>query len=303
MSTNRRQFLIGAGLAGLGLAGGGKLIADRQLDDSLADAATPKSPLLQRFAVVADTGTGDIRQYKVGRALARYHAQKPFDTVLLAGDNIYTNGEFSKIKEVFAIPYQDLLNRGVKFYACLGNHDVRSDNGTQQVAYPQFNMQGKRYYTHGKGDVQFFVTETNEIVNVNSPDRAKQLAWLDRSLSASKAKWKIVYGHHPIYSAGVYDNNPVMQRDVAPILVKHKVKLWLNGHDHNYQRSIPIDGVTYLVCGGGGAHLYPVFPQSWTAFAQQVHSFGVVEIYADRILITGVNSKSEIIDRGVVTLV
>ena len=161
-------------------------------------------------------------------------------------------------------------------------------------------MQGKRYYTHGQGDVRFFVLETNSIANPNSPDRAAQLEWLDQELTASKAKWNIVYGHHNIYSAGVYQVNRVMERDVTPILKKHKVKLWINGHDHNYQRSKPIDGVTYLVCGGGGASLYPVQAQSWTAFAETTHSFGIVEVYQDQIFITGVNSKSEIIDRGLI---
>jgi UDP-2,3-diacylglucosamine pyrophosphatase LpxH len=306
MSTNRRQFLVGAGLAGLGLAAGGKLLADLfdadRLDDRLAATPTPTSKLLHRFAVVADTGSGNINQYAVGRALARYHQKSPFDRILLAGDNIYTNGEFSKIKEAFAIPYKDLLDRGVKFYASLGNHDVRSANGDLQVAYPQFNMQGKRYYTHGTKDVKFFVLETNEIVDSMSAERMAQLAWLDRELGASKAKWNIVYGHHNIYSAGVYKINAIMERDVTPILKKHNVKLWINGHDHNYQRSQPIDGITYLVCGGGGATLYPVEAQSWTAFAQQVHSFGVVEVYADQLLITGIDSKSEIIDRGIVKL-
>jgi len=300
MSINRRQLLIGAGLAGLGMAVGGRFLSDSLKPKPLAAMPIPKSKLLQRFAVIADTGSGNIHQYAVGRALARYHEKNPFDTVLLAGDNIYNNGEFSKISSAFAIPYEDLLQRGVKFYACLGNHDVRSANGDLQVAYPQFNMQGKRYYTHGRGDVRFFVLETNSIADPISPDREAQLEWLDRELTASKAKWNIVYGHHNIYSAGVYQVNRVMERDVTPILKKHKVKLWINGHDHNYQRSNPIDGVTYLVCGGGGASLYPVQAQSWTAFAETTHSFGIVEVYQDQILVTGVNSKSEIIDRGLI---
>jgi predicted MPP superfamily phosphohydrolase len=299
MSTNRRRFLIGAGLTGLGLAGVSKLISDGfDPQQQLVSAVPiPKSKLLKRFAVIADTGSSNIHQYSVGRALARYHEKNPFDTVLLAGDNIYTNGEFTKIKEAFAIPYEELLKRGVKFYASLGNHDVRSENGDRQVAYPQFNMQGQRYYTHGQGDVKFFVLETNEIV---ARQASTQLAWLDRELAASKAKWNIVYGHHNIYSAGVYKINRVMVEDVSPILKKHKVKLWINGHDHNYQRSQPIDGTTYVVCGGGGASLYPVTAQSWTAFAQSVYSFGIVEVYQDQILLTGVNSKSQIIDRGLV---
>jgi 3',5'-cyclic AMP phosphodiesterase CpdA len=221
--------------------------------------------------------------------------------VLLAGDNIYTNGEFTKIKGAFAIPYQELRRRKVKFYASLGNHDVRTENGNLQVAFPEFNMQKKRYYTHTHGDVRFFVVETNALINPEAPDRAAQLAWLDRELGASKAKWNIVYGHHNIYSAGRYGVNQVMVDDITPILKKHRVKLWINGHDHNYQRSQPIDGTTYLVCGGGGATLYPIETQpTWSAFAESVHSFGIVEVYQDQILLTGVDSNSRIIDRGLV---
>lgn len=309
MSTNRRQFLIGASLTGLGIAGVSRLLADganstndrvNTLQSQGSAVVIPTSKLLQRFAVLADTGTGSGKQYAVARALAEYHAKNPFNTILLAGDNIYTNGEFTKIKPVFTIPYQDLLQRGVKFYASLGNHDVRTMNGDLQVAYPEFNMKGQRYYIHGQGDVRFFVLNTNDLIDPKSSERLKQLDWLDRALAASKAKWNIVYGHHNIYSAGVYEVNKMMERDVTPLLKKHKVRLWINGHDHNYQRSKPIDGTTYMVCGGGGAGLYPVKAQEWTAFAQSVHSFGIVEVYQDQILLTGINYKGEIIDRGLV---
>jgi 3',5'-cyclic AMP phosphodiesterase CpdA len=321
MSTNRRRFLVGAGLVGLGLAGAGKLLADRSnsmaADDDDGEnasqtvgaafrsqqpltAQSPKDQLLQRFAVIADTGSSDKNQYAVGRAMTRYHEQHPFDLVLMVGDNIYNNGEIAKIKDAFEIPYADLLKQGVKFYAALGNHDVRTANGDREVEYPQFNMQGQHYYTHEHAGIKFFVLETSSLVDPASTDRAKQLAWLDRELAASKARWNIVYGHHNIYSAGVYKIDRAMQKDVAPLLKKHKVRLWINGHDHNYQRSKPIDGTTYLVCGGGGANLYPVKAQSWTAFAQSIHSFGIVEVYQDQILLTGVSSKGEIIDRGVV---
>jgi 3',5'-cyclic AMP phosphodiesterase CpdA len=311
MSTNRRRFLVGAGLAGFGLAGAGKLLANRfnsvNSDDAnaLPSEKSPasmisKSQLLQRFAVIADTGTSSKNQYAVGRAMTDYHQQNPFNTVLMVGDNIYNNGEISKIKAAFEIPYADLLQRGVKFYAALGNHDVRTDNGDRQVEYPPFNMQGQHYYTHKHGDIQFFVLETSSIVNRQSSTRSKQLAWFDRELAASTARWKIVYGHHNIYSAGVYKVDPVMKADVAPILKKHNVRLWINGHDHNYQRSKPIDGTTYLVCGGGGAGLYPVQAQSWTAFAQSVYSFGIVEVYQDQLILTGINSQGETIDRGLV---
>jgi Calcineurin-like phosphoesterase len=305
MSTNRRQFLIVSGLAGLGLAGVGKLLSDSFKPDSVIAVPVPKSKLLLRFAVMADTGSGNMNQYAVGRAMAQYHEKHPFNTVLMAGDNIYTNGEFSKISSTFGVPYKDLRNRGVKFYATLGNHDVRADTKKKdntkdnpQVTFSEFNMQGKRYYARTQGDVRFFALETSSLVNPEDPDRNAQLAWLDRELAASKAKWNIVYGHHNVYSAGHYGINQLMVRDITPILKKHNVKLFINGHDHNYQRSNPIDGTTYMVCGGGGAGLYPVTNQSWMAFAKSVHSFGIVEVYQDQIILTGIDKSGQIIDRG-----
>jgi 3',5'-cyclic AMP phosphodiesterase CpdA len=301
MSINRRQFLTIAGLTGLGAVGLSTLIfADR--GNNTPTVPRPQSPLLLRFGAIADTGSGNIHQYAVGRALAKYHQQSPLDLVIMAGDNIYNRGEMEKIDSAFNLPYQELRQRGLKFYACLGNHDVRTANGDRQVVYPEFNMQGKRYYTYTQGDVQFFVTETNALSNPDAPDREEQLAWLDRELGKSKARWKIGYGHHNVYSAGVYGVNQVMVRDLTPILQKHKVRLWINGHDHNYQRTQSIGGTTYLVCGGGGASLYPVQPQPWTAFAKSVYSFGIVEVYQDSIFIAGIDSNDREIDRGLVTI-
>ena len=78
--------------------------------------------------------------------MAEYHVSNPFALVLLAGDNVYTVGDMRKIGEVFEKPYQSLLEKGVQFRACLGNHDVRTHNGEGQVSYAPFNMSG-RYYS------------------------------------------------------------------------------------------------------------------------------------------------------------
>jgi 3',5'-cyclic AMP phosphodiesterase CpdA len=320
MSINRRKFLLLSGLGGLGAVGLGSLLWGSQDSQRASAIALPKEKPLLRFGVLADTGTGSMQQYAVGRALLKHHRERTLDMVLLAGDNIYNGGEFSKIKDNFAIPYKDLLQSGVKFYACLGNHDARadvcgSDRGekcaaassqeirNEQVNYQPFNMGGKRYYTFKQGDVQFFATETNSLHNPNSPTRAAQLQWLDRELSKSKAKIKIVFGHHPLYSAGRYGSDKILIRDVEPILVKHKVKLWVDGHDHNYQRSNVIKGVTYLIAGGGGAGLYPITTQeTFSAYAQSIHSCATVDLYRDRMFISGIDSAGTVIDRAMVTL-
>ena len=50
----------------------------------------------------------------------------------------------------FELPYKPLLDAGVPFYAALGNHDEPAI----QINYKPFNMDGKRYYSFRKGDVE-----------------------------------------------------------------------------------------------------------------------------------------------------
>jgi acid phosphatase len=80
--------------------------------------------------------------------------------------------------------------------------------------------------------------------------RAQQIAWLDRALSASRAPWKIVMGHHPVYSGG-HGDSPELVEHVAPLLEAHGVQLYINGHDHSLQH-IRRGRVDY-VCTGSGA--------------------------------------------------
>ena len=51
--------------------------------------------------------------------------------------------------------------------------------------------------TFSAGPAQFFALDTNEVSEA-------QLMWLDAELKKSSAKWKLVYGHHPIYSDEAY---------------------------------------------------------------------------------------------------
>ncbi|NES98353.1 MAG: hypothetical protein F6K32_24860, partial [Desertifilum sp. SIO1I2] len=114
MSVKRRQVLTWGGLSGLGLALTGKAFWGKQASsiaqENVISAATLETegvvvanstqPLL-RFVSVADTGTGAQGQYAVAEAMTRYHQQNPFDLAILAGDNIYNDGEIEKIGAVF----------------------------------------------------------------------------------------------------------------------------------------------------------------------------------------------------------
>ena len=224
-----------------------------------------------RFLAVADTGSGDGNQRALGGQMAAVHRRRPVDLVVLGGDNIYPSGDMALIEATFLKPYAELLAAGVPFHAVLGNHDIRTANGNPQVAYKPFGMKG-RFYSLRRGPVEFFLLDTN-----GNADWQRQISWLRTVLARSQAPWKVVVGHHPIYSSGFYGNDPHMAAKLSTLMRRHGVQLYINGHDHNYERSKPIEGITYLVVGGGGATLRPVISTAQTAKAASVFSFAEME--------------------------
>jgi len=286
----RRRTLLRLLPAALALAG----VAWQQ---ALTAAPPPPPPPAQslRWLAVADSGSGDANQRAVGQQMAAVHRRRPVDLVLLGGDNIYPSGDMALIEATFRRPYADLLAAGVPFHAVLGNHDIRTANGVSQVAYKPFGMQGRTYNLR-RGPVEFFLLDTN-----GNADWQRQLSWLRTVLARSTAPWKVVVGHHPIYSSGLYGNDPGLQAKLAALMRKHGVQLYINGHEHNYERSVPIDGITYLVVGGGGASLRPVIATAQSARAISVHSFAELEATTGELSITAWDKTGRQIDRAVLT--
>jgi len=162
--------------------------------------------------VIGDSGTGETPQYQVARQLSDLHAVFPFDFVIMLGDNLYGGQRPTDFKKKFEDPYKPLLKAGVNFYASLGNHD-----NPNQRFYKPFNMEGKRYYTFKRGDVQFFALDSNYM----DPG---QLEWLGKELSASDSGWKICFFHHPLYSHGRMHGSDVDLRSrLEPILERAAV--------------------------------------------------------------------------------
>jgi len=280
---NRRRFLQLLALASLGAPTG---LAQRSV---LAGAGATT-----RFLAVADTGSGDANQRAVAQQMALVNRLRPVDLVLLGGDNIYPSGDMDLVQVTFEKPYRELIAAGVPFHAVLGNHDIRTANGERQLAYGPFGMKG-RFYTVRQGLVEFFLLDTNM-----NADWARQLPWLTQSLSRSSAPWKVVVGHHPVYSSGFYGNDHVAKRRFARLFQRYGVALYINGHEHHYERSKPIDGTTYLVVGGGGASLRPVQPLDQSAKAISSFSFAELEAHRDGLSITAWSDKGQRLDRALI---
>ncbi|MEH3041469.1 MAG: metallophosphoesterase [Sphingomonas paucimobilis] len=254
------------------------------------------------FAVLGDWGRDTPEQHHVAAAMGRAAAEAPSDFVLAIGDNFYSDGVASVDDPLWQSVFEDVYTHPalqVPWYALLGNHDYRG-NPQAQIDYARQSKRWRmpaRYYqvadaSLARADAELFAIDTSPFVeryrandgmigtNTRSQDTKRQLAWLDHALSQSRAKWKIVTGHHPIRSGGSgHGDQPEIIAQVLPILNRHGVQAYIAGHDHDLQH-IRRDRIDMIQCGGG-MEARPVQPVEGTRFCRAAAGFGMVQIAGD----------------------
>ena len=253
-----------------------------------------KLPLEQksvRFAVIGDNGTGDQPQYDVATEMEAYEKIVHYEFVIMMGDNIYGGHKPKDFERKFETPYKPLLDAGVKFYACLGNHD-----NSDEILYKPFNMNGQRYYTFKKGDVQFFTLDSNYM-------DPTQLDWIQQQLTQSTAKWKIAFFHHPLYSDGRFHGSDIdLRNQLMPIFEKNGVNVVMSGHDHVYERFKPEGGIYFFLVGNSGELRYHDLRQGSEIMAAGFdtdRTFMLVEIAGDKLYFQTISRTGQTVDSGV----
>ena len=258
-----------------------------------ASAAAPPMPVeggSVRFAVLGDVGTGDTYQIDVARQLMRRRDAFPFTFAILLGDNIYGAERPQDFDRKFVRPYKALIDAGVEFYAALGNHDDQN-----QRYYKPYTLDGKRYRTFKKGNVRFFVLDSNYM----DPE---QVTWLKQELEASGSDWKIAYFHHPLYTTAPRGPEVELRKVLEPIFVANHVDVVFNGHEHIYQRIKPQKGITYFVTGSaaklrrGDARPGAIVDKAYDAD----RAFMLIEVAGNEMHYECITRKGTVIDRGVI---
>ena len=230
--------------------------------------------LKARIAVSGDTGMRNASQARVARRMAAENEKEPYDAFIIAGDMIYPDGDSALTRQSVIDPYKPVLEDATLIPA-LGNHDVQSGEGDQIMR--QLGRDSA-WYVETVGPVRVIVLDSNRVGN------AQQMAWLRRELDKKQdnGTWTLAVMHHPAYSAGDHGSTRSVQRQWVPLFEQADVPLVLAGHDHDYQRSKVLDGITYIV-SGGGAKLREAGRQSFTAVSASVLHYTDLLVYEDRI--------------------
>ncbi|MGY5127040.1 metallophosphoesterase [Streptomyces nigrescens] len=280
--------------------------------------------------VTGDAGTGDEAQYAVAAAARDLCRTEGIGLAVGLGDNIYENGpesdDDSEFQDKFEKPNSGI---DVPWLMVLGNHDCSGlipgsggdpSRGDREVAYAATSRRWympSRYYSvplpAADPLVEFFAIDTipwssyvaqlDPHYRWDGPYMREQRNWLDGALRASRARWKVVIGHHPYLnngkhgSAGSYDGfeignytSGVHLKDMYENVVCGRADLILSGHDHTLQILEPTartGGTRQVVCGAsaktedGTAHFG--HPAAWQNFSD--HGFMVLKVSGARLTI------------------
>jgi acid phosphatase type 7 len=74
------------------------------------------------------------------------------------------------------------------------------------------------------------------------------------------------------------------------------VQLVFSGHDHDYERTLPMTGVTYVVTGGGGKSIRSVGRSAFTAYSESVMHFIWAELQGDVMRLRAIDAAGDEID-------
>jgi acid phosphatase len=288
MPQTRREFVRTLFSAAAGTAFAGPLLTGLRAESS---AELP-------FLLFGDWGRkGQRDQAAVATQMGLAAAALKARFVASLGDNFYDYGVVSTDDPQWKESFEDVYTAPslqVPWHVILGNHDYRG-NCQAQIDYsarsPRWRMPA-RYFSRteaipgGKSilmvytDTSPFVTSyaKNELMwpNIRSQDTAAQLEWVDRTLRESKAEWKIVLGHHPIYSSGEHGDTPELIDRFLPLLKRHGVHLYFNGHDHDLQHQEA--GGIHFFCVGAGSTVRPIASLHDSIFAKSTPGFAAVSV-------------------------
>ncbi|MCP4968598.1 MAG: hypothetical protein GY926_25625 [bacterium] len=255
------------------------------------------------FAAVGDTGTGGRNQMDVAQAMVDTYATAPYGFVAHVGDISYRGSILDRWEDVWVRPYQPLLDAGVRFEVALGNHELEEGQGDETLEWIEARLEQlgyeETYRVVPYGPIDFFFLDSSTPL-VTGERSGEQLAWLENALADSKARWKIAVLHHAPYSSSTKRGSNVELREILePLFIEHGVQLVLTGHDHHYERTYPQSGVTYVVTGAG-AKLSDIGRSEFTAVAEEVLQFMMIEVDGELMTIRAVDATATVFDNATI---
>jgi tartrate-resistant acid phosphatase type 5 len=300
----------------------------------LARAVAPAiDPKAAHILIIGDWGyTKPEGQRQVAEGMAAYTKQnslKP-EALFMLGDSWYGalpgGPDSPRWQTQFEQMYPATLFPGPA-YSIMGNHDYqRIPIGVSKVqAELDYAKRGRSRWTQPGLRYTFDFTPTGHkdpllhviALDSNAPgsrgidmldpinftltaaEWQEQLTWLDAELAKpTHAPFRIVMGHHPIFSNGRHGDTAALVRDWNPRFHARNVHAYLFGHDHDLQH-LEFAGhpTSFVGSGAGGADLYEIrIPESQRGpFADRVYGFTHLEATPTKLTFRHIDAQGNVL--------
>jgi hypothetical protein len=185
-------------------------------------------------------------------------------TVFAAGDLAYERGTDAEFRNCYDPTWGRFKDRT---RPAPGNHEY---NGSSALGYfrywgGQAGDPRKGYYSYDLGSWHVVVLNTNcEIPSLGGcGEGSPEETWLREDLAAHASSCIIAYGHHALFSSGIFTKHS-RHAELLPFwrdLYAAHADLALAGHEHSYERFAPQDpqgnldqehGMRQITVGTGG---------------------------------------------------
>ena len=248
-----------------------------------------------RFAVYGDTRAGRFKKNLVNRWLLSMIRKKEPEFLLHTGDIVFHTDEERSWDAFFRRSAPLLADMPVVVAA--GNHDFY-DGGERLRRYFIPMAGGSEegfYYSFDWGAAHFLVLNTEVPIGPDSDQFRFAASYLDEA--AGRGPLFVIH-HKPLYGSLRGIGNKPAGKALASLYSRFGVDVVFSGHNHYYERTRPIDGVTYIVAGGGGARLHRVDrPGSHTASLVTDYHYIIVDVEDGKIALEMRDLRNDVRDR------
>ena len=248
-----------------------------------------------RFGVYGDTRAGRFKKNLVHRWLLSMIRKKDFEFLLHTGDIVFHTDE-ERSWDAFFRQSASML-AGLPVIVTAGNHDFY-DRGERLRRYFIPTAGGRIegfYYSFDWGTAHFLVLNTEVPLDPDSD----QFRFAASDLDGAAGRGPLFVIHHkPLYGSLRGIVNRPAGKALASLYSRFGVDVVFSGHNHYYERTRPIDGVTYIVAGGGGARLHRVDrPGSYTASLVADYHYIIVDVEDGKISVEMRDLRDDVRDR------
>ena len=211
------------------------------------------------------TGAGDIASCSLpdDEATAALLEDVP-GWVFTAGDNAYESGTTEEFEQCYDPSWGAYRERT---FPAIGNHDAVTPGRQGYFEYFGSRAGDPRagWYATTLGAWRLIVLDSNCVDAGGCGPDTDQGRWLAAELDANPSDCTLAIWHHPRFSTG-YHGPTLAVQPFWDALYAAGAELVVNGHDHDYERFVPVDaagnpdadrGIREIVAGTGGAALRP----------------------------------------------